>query len=177
MSRRKTEINPLRAERLKKLIEESGLTQTAFSNKVHYSQQLISHIINKKVALTEGTAKDILSYYPKYRFNWLMGYDDYMTEDDLLNGEIGRLKSRNDLMHNGIYSFLQLIGCNLEETFNFSLQDCKEASAEEITNRITNAGYIINYDGKSISMSLDEFNSFTREISDYIAFRLQHMMK
>lgn len=83
MSRNKTEINPIRAERLKIIIERENMTQTAFSKSVNYSQQLISHIINKQVALTEGTAKDIISHYPEYRLQWLMGYDDFMTQKDL----------------------------------------------------------------------------------------------
>ena len=80
MPKKKTEIQPIRAERLKELISAEGLTQAAFAEKVHYSQQLISDIVNKKTALTEGTAAAITSVFPNYSTEWLLGSRD--TKND-----------------------------------------------------------------------------------------------
>ena len=80
MSRKPTEIQPIRAERLKELIKDLNMSQTDFSKSVNYSQQHISGIINQKTALTEETAQDIISVYPDYRIEWLLGYDDIDIE-------------------------------------------------------------------------------------------------
>lgn len=85
MSRKKTEINPIRAERVKTLIEREGIKQTAFAEKIHMTQQNVSRIINRKNALTEETARQIVEKFPDYRIEWLMGYDDQMTHDDFGN--------------------------------------------------------------------------------------------
>lgn len=79
MSRKKTEINPIRAERVKKLIEREGISQIDFANRIFQTQQNVSRIINLKTALTEETARLIIEAFPEYRIEWLLGYDDSMT--------------------------------------------------------------------------------------------------
>lgn len=85
MGKRRTEINPIRAERVKQIIEREGMTQQDFAKAVHHAQQNISKIINLKNALTEGTAQDIVNVFPKYNLEWLLGYSDVMLKDDLLD--------------------------------------------------------------------------------------------
>lgn len=80
MSRKKTEINPIRAERVKKLIERERISQVDFANRIFQTQQNVSRILNLKTALTEETARDIVTAFPEYRIEWLLGYDDSMTD-------------------------------------------------------------------------------------------------
>lgn len=82
MARPRTEINPIRAERVKIILEREKLTQKEFSDAIHRSQQNISNIIRLKEGLTEDNAKEIVKQFPKYRIEWLLGLDDYMTEYD-----------------------------------------------------------------------------------------------
>lgn len=86
MSKRKTEPDILRADRLKEMIKREGKTQTEFgqfSDGTTISQQTISGIIHSHIALTEQTARLIINAYPEYRLEWLLGYDDFMTHADL----------------------------------------------------------------------------------------------
>lgn len=80
MSRKKTEINPIRAERVKKLIEREKISQVDFASRIFQTQQNVSRILNLKTALTEETARDIVTAFPEYRIEWLLGYDDSMTD-------------------------------------------------------------------------------------------------
>lgn len=80
MSRKKTEINPIRAERVKTIITRSGLKQAVFAKRIFQTQQNVSRILNLKTALTEETARDIVTAFPEYRIEWLLGYDDSMTD-------------------------------------------------------------------------------------------------
>jgi len=82
MSRPKTDINPLRAERVKTMISREGISQSDFAARVPLTQQAISRIVNLKTALTEETAAAIIRAYPRYRIEWLLGYDGVMTHED-----------------------------------------------------------------------------------------------
>ena len=80
MSRKKTEINPIRAERVKTLIDREGISQKDLADRIFQTQQNVSRILNLKTALTEETAHDIISAFPEYRIEWLLGFDDAMTD-------------------------------------------------------------------------------------------------
>jgi len=171
MSRKKTEINPIRAERVKKIIETEGISQIDFAKRIFQTQQNVSRIINLKTALTEETAQTIVSAFPKYRIEWLLGYDDAMTTAEQFSNAIQTMNEEGELLHRGFMSFAKLSGFNidvapiagndtLEETFHNMKEHCTIAR-----------------DGKSVTFSLSELNAFENELCDYVEFRLLHMMK
>lgn len=181
MSRKKTEMNPIRAERVKTLIErekhlhDPKFSQVKLADKIHMTQQNISRIVQMKQPLTEETARLIIEAFPDYRIEWLLGYDNDMTENEKYLNKLDKAKSRSELLHDAIHSFLQLSGFDIKDTYHFSLHG--DVDENEAYNRIMDAGYIISRDGKSVSMSLEDFTNFAKEINDYVAFRLNHIMK
>ena len=101
MSRSKTEINPVRAERFKIIAQRENITQTQLANRdspycIYLSQQGISRIMQQKSPLTEATAQRIIKVFPKYRLSWLLGIDDYMTESDAFDGLVKKLDHEHD---------------------------------------------------------------------------------
>ncbi len=82
MRKTRAEINPIRAERLKILLNREKITQTQLADALHFTQQHISSIIRQHNALTEETAKAVISLFPAYRLQWLMGFDDIMLHTD-----------------------------------------------------------------------------------------------
>ena len=87
MSRQRTEINPVRAERLKTLIDREKIKQSQLADMIFQSQQNISRIVQQKQPLTEETARDIINAVNQatgkdYRIEWLLAYDDIMTRSD-----------------------------------------------------------------------------------------------
>lgn len=103
MSRKKTEINPIRAERVKKLIELEKISQMEFAKEIHQTQQNVSRIINLKTALTEENAMEIVKHFPEYRIEWLLGYDDYMTDYDWADN----IQNKKDLVANGMWGIIE----------------------------------------------------------------------
>lgn len=95
MSRPKTEINPLRAERIKTLISREKITQQEFADRIFQSQQNVSRIINLKTALTEETAHAIVTAFPEYRIEWLLGYDNTITVTELKRKYVKRIDDVN----------------------------------------------------------------------------------
>ena len=171
MSRKKTEINPIRAERVKKIIETEGISQIDFAKRIFQTQQNVSRILNLKSALTEETAQTIVSAFPKYRIEWLLGYDDAMTTGEQFSNAIQTANEEADLLHRGFFSFAKLSGFNIDVApigGNGSLEETFQNMKEHCT---------ITRDGKSVTFSLSELNAFENELCDYIEFRLLHMMK
>ena len=74
MSKAKVEPQSVRAERLKEIIKNEGLTQNLLADKVSVTQQSISRIMQGKQALTEGMARRIVAVFPAYNVEWLLGY-------------------------------------------------------------------------------------------------------
>lgn len=105
MSRKKTEINPIRAERVKKLIEREGISQIDFASRIFQTQQNVSRILNLKTALTEETAQDIISAFPGkgYRIEWLLGYDDSMTDIEWADN----IQNMKDLVADSMWGIIE----------------------------------------------------------------------
>lgn len=79
MSRKRVEVNPIRGERLKMLLIENGVDQKELADKIGYTKEHISYIINGRRNLTEDAAQAIIKQFPGTRIEWLMGYDDFKT--------------------------------------------------------------------------------------------------
>ncbi len=80
MPKSKTEINPVSIERVKQVINESGMTQKDFAKKVlFYEQQTLSKIVNGKAPLTRESAARIAQYFEDINAAWLMGESDCKT--------------------------------------------------------------------------------------------------
>lgn len=84
MSKRKTDINPLWAERVKIIIKREKTTQMQLAKDINLVPQSVNRICMGRNALTEETARNIIACFPEseYRLEWLLGFDDYMTKSD-----------------------------------------------------------------------------------------------
>lgn len=176
MSRKRKEINPLRAERLKTIIrkekeKDKKFTQSEFAKRVGFSQQNISRIINLQNSLTEEAAQRIVSVFPGYRIAWLLGYDDYMTEAERFSDMIRTANEEGDLLHNGFMSFAMLSG------FKIDVAPVTDGTTAEKALQSIKEYCTISRDGRSVTFSISELNAFENELCDYIEFRLLHLMK
>lgn len=90
MGRKRTEINPIRAERVKTIIQREKLNQKQLADVLNRTQQNINNIVQGKTGLTEEAAKQIIALFPHYRLQWLLGYDDIMFHTDELRQVIHR---------------------------------------------------------------------------------------
>ena len=77
MPRPKVKINPERGKRLKMLIEMYGIDQNTLAERINYSPEHISYVINGKRNLTENMASVIVQQIDS-RINkqWLLGYGE-----------------------------------------------------------------------------------------------------
>lgn len=162
--------NQKRVENIKTLLKREGLKQNALCDIWLMNESNVSRtLISGKVS--EELCQRLADRFPQYRITWILGYDDHMTDAEILLDSIQTAKKENDLLHQGFFSFTQLSGFKIDiasinktETVENILQTMKEYCK-------------ISRDGKSVSFSIDDLNSFENEICDYIELRLLHMMK
>lgn len=76
------EIDFERAENIKTILKLENMTQAKFAERINMSPENLNRIIKLRHPLREATAELICEYFPKYRLNWLLGYDSYMTEEE-----------------------------------------------------------------------------------------------
>lgn len=84
MERKQTEINPIRGERLRSLLEKHGMKQQELANEIGYTKEHISYIVNGKRNLTQEAAEAIVKIFPGTRIGWLLGYEEHETDNDIL---------------------------------------------------------------------------------------------
>ena len=172
MGRKRVEIKPEPAERLKQLCEEENIKQQELASLICTSPQTISKIINKKSSLTEDNASRIVALYPKYRFEWLMGYDPYKTNADLFMGVIADTQKESDMMMLGLQAFASLCGYEISREIPDS---CQNDLATVF--RKAHAKYTISHNEEIAKISLEEMNRFQNEICDFVEFKLSRLIK
>ncbi|MBQ6519717.1 MAG: helix-turn-helix transcriptional regulator [Anaerolineaceae bacterium] len=172
MSRKKTEMNPVRSDRVKKIIEIEKLTQKEFGKRIGYTQQNISRIVQKKQPLTEEAARLIVETFPKYRIEWLLGYDDHMTTADAFLNAIQEINEEGRLLHQGFFSLAKLSNFQIDIT-----PLSGESGTIADTFRNMKKYCTIARDGKTVTLTLSELNDFENELCEYVELRLSHMMK
>ena len=67
MSRKRVEVNPIRGKRLKMLLTENGIDQQELADKIGYTKEHISYIINGRRNLTEEAAQAVVKQFPDTR--------------------------------------------------------------------------------------------------------------
>ena len=97
MARPKLKINAKRCERLKQIIEETGIHQNQLCADTGISQQAISAMVNKKANVTDQTAELIIERFPQYSLAWLKGDTDYKNNADKFNTIISQVQHEGDL--------------------------------------------------------------------------------
>lgn len=76
------EIDFVRVENIKTVLRLEDIKQVTLARKINMTPENLNRIIKLRTPLTEATAETICVYFPKYRKEWLLGYDRYMTEDE-----------------------------------------------------------------------------------------------
>ena len=170
MSRKKTEINPIRAKRLKALIDEEGLSQTDFADIIHMTQQNVSRIINLKTALTEATASEISSSFPKYSVEWLLGLSDHKNEAEAFRDNIDKMNQEGDLLNNAFISLAALSGYRVKRL------GYQGESVEEVVSSLYE--YVeIEHEGKVQTLTIEQLNQLENIICSHAEVTIREYLK
>lgn len=166
MSRKKTEINPKRAKNVKELIKLEGITQKELADRIGHTPQNVSNIVKMKIALTEETARDIIRAFPKYRLEWLMGYDEHKTNEEWIDGICHMRDLVADSMWGIIENSLQKQGKSLKFVHRSGehVDSSQRLRADCYYNVVDREGNVLK------KLSAREMVEFEQKIQEYCDF-------
>lgn len=95
----------VQAKHLKRLLEDKQISQNKLAGKLRDAndgvnvlpQQRISAILKGEGLLQYYQAEAIQQLYPEYRIPWLLGIDQYATEEEFQEAESKRHENRSDM--------------------------------------------------------------------------------
>lgn len=188
MARPKVKINPAWSQVIRRICLDQGISQVALSRSIHLSQQTVSKIAQGKASLTAETAEAIIKVYPEYRFQWLMGLDEYPTEAERsVNILLDKLWS-DDQQREQIEKLLIIHGYSVEMLTdpqtgypvkgNTVLRIAPDTADKKIlalahSSRPQPLISISGPSGKQIRIENDTYSHIWKDISDYARMKMQ----
>lgn len=154
--------NGLLHSRVKKVLGSLGMTQKEFAAEFGYTEQHVSYIIRGKRNLTVEAAQKISQKYPRFRFEWLLGYDDFETEHDKMAAAVGSLHNA----YNHITALIELHG------YSFSEIDLSHENEFVKTAYSSNAVEIRDGEGRSTMIPHSQWRRLISEIDRFIDFEM-----
>ena len=161
----------VRGDRIKTIYKEMGLSQGKLAGELNMPQSAISEMVNGRRTVTETTARAIVEKFPKYRFEWLMGYDDYKTLMDLNLAIYQQAQHEGNLLDIGFFYFAKLNGYAVEHP------DFSKAQYVDEALDLVNHGYRISKGEQTRQLSIHELRDLENDICDYIGYRLDRYME
>jgi len=155
----KKEINQKSCIRLRELISDLKMTQSQFGELLGLGARQISCMVNGTRRLTEENARRLARLFPEVRYEWLMGYDDYKTEDEyrtsILNSKVEGMW-RNEYIE--IEEFVRTVVSALGYKFSSVLweyEDAIEESTPEFEKDFLNLRKLFNKDNEILQKIFD----------------------
>ena len=173
MSRKKTEINPIRAERVKLLISREHITQTEFAERIDMTQQNISRIVQLKQPLTEETARRIIGRFPDYRIEWLLGYDDAINYDEWAE----KTQYKKDIIADGLWGIIEKSLNKMDKSLRFIHPAGRHYDSSQ---RLKDGCYysIVDRDGNELKhLTALEVVRFEEDLQEYCDFLIHKLIK
>jgi len=194
--RKKEEINKICGKRLRELISASNLTQYEFADKINYTEQQVSYMVNGKRRITPDAAMRIAEMFPPTRFEWLLGLDDFKTPFEIkLNKPI---KKAFEILctRDYIIRFAPVLGFEFVE-HEFSKTKGWKASSNDEYAKLSdedrekviqehllfekiheNEKYEFKFKGKTIAKCSEaEFCALAEEVGNFLRFKLYEFTK
>jgi hypothetical protein len=126
--------------------------------------------------LNEEDARMIASYFPGARVEFVLGYDDFITESDKFDATISEIQDESHLLLIGLNAFAKL--CDYQIKLTSPAHKPEETSAP-VGNwmKMIHDGYTIRKDDQTVQLSLEEMNAFENEVCDFVELKLKHLFK
>ena len=181
MGRPKGNVNPIHKKRLEEFLKEvtnvtgQRITQTGINKLTGISQQTISKIMNGHANLTETTAQVIVDAFPEvdWRYQYLLGYDDYKTEKELTLAPLFQAHRDSNLLSIGFYAYAKLCDISISDRWD-EVREIPKTGSTTFGEALGNL-YTLSYNGKKVTLGLEEMSQLENEIYRFVKFRLMEL--
>ena len=163
--------NKTPGDRVRTIRKALGLTQEKFAEKlevnaVNYISMLETGVRDLPVDL----AKKIAALLPPTRFEWIMCFDDFQTDDDRLSSIINGRYEINDLIErlmilHGYRVGTEEVTPNIESLSNSGKQEYEQMSYKEVKY------YLQHPHGMRRFISYNEMSALFSEIFEFVYFK------
>lgn len=155
----------VRVERIKILLKLQKLDQKDLAEDLGMEPQNVSRFM-RSGKVSEKTCRKIVKAYPKYRIEWLLGYDGYMTHDDYADS----IQHKKDLVADSMWGVI-------EKSLNKEGKSLKfvHRSGEHVdsTERLRKDCYysVVDREGTELKrLTAFEMVEFEQKIQEYVDF-------
>lgn len=156
------EIDKKRGERLRTIARRKGVTQTELSEQLGCSPVHLSKIVTGSRNLTEDMAQKVVNLFPEYRLQWLLGYDDYATDEEALLKQSQEETRKRAIWRNILKLAFEELGYSVRESGNAS-EDEEDAGFEVLD---TNRKHVMQCRASG-------YEDLCQEIADFAAFKVK----
>lgn len=186
MEKKSTKINTIRGERLKILLSEKGISQKDLAEKIGYTKEHVSYIVNGRRNLTADAAELIVKLFSPVRFEWLMGYDDFKTNADFESAPLKKMIS--EICDKRILFSALLFSLGYDKSVldhskhaDLTFSDIKNMGPIDIADHIVEMShdldkieYQLTKNGKEIGRcSVYEYESLIDDVFDFLEFKIR----
>lgn len=180
-------------ERFEFMLERLGMSAADFSRATHIREGTISNWRKGNRQIRYSSAKEIEKHFPQFSAAWLLGDTDHINRGD----EIAAQHESSYLAaHEDVRGAMTIAG-HVGYTVSLPMFNVRHDSLKQSLFDATNAGYradgakfidvdtakektamvTIEYGNKTTEITEDEFREFAKELADFAAVRLSHLIK
>ena len=169
--RNESEQNPSSpGERLKQLRSEAKLTQRQVAQKINFSDKQIGYMETGKRSITRQAAH-LLSEVFKVDEAWILCETDFRNQEERFRSSVNDSINEGNLLYAGTWAFAELSG------YNITPPDLHDSMYIKDAISALKAGYLIEKDGKTVTLSLEEMNRFENLLCDLVESALKYLFK
>lgn len=173
MARKQTEVNPICGERLRSLLEKYGMEQQELANRIGYTKEHISYIVNGKRRLTQEAAEAIVKLFPETRVGWLLGYEEHETDHDIILETANEFVSTEDAIIKLMGFAAKLLGYQLRWPDTVSEGKGEEEVQEYAPDEVR---FDLIKGHNKFEITLAEDRIFRDELTRYAVFLLEGLI-
>ena len=183
--RPKKQVNQLSSKRLGILLDElkkrDGIRQIDFAERIHMAQQNVSRLRNGRVNLSAEHAKSIAAAFPEYRVEWLLGLDDFKTEEEYeahlekrSRAAFAQALSEHWSLQASFRQLAELNGYTVIEGFAALSNDDKSGIPGGDSDKTIKDSWYVRRGYEWARFSRKEMTQLQKKIADYVGFELEH---
>lgn len=145
-------------------------TQAALAKSMDISPIVLNAKLNGKRTLTAKDAQKIADFFPGVRFEYIMGFDNAITEDELLNQYINKKQSMAQRTASCFSTLAELCGFEVI----LAGTDCLVSTGNNVK---AEDYYILRCGETEERVYFSQITEYVEELSDFLNVRLNRYMK
>lgn len=145
-----------RLEHIKELIKREYKHQCELAEALNIEPQNLSRCL-RSGKISDKMCSKIKELFPKYRLEWLLGYDDYMTEEELINAHDRglRLNAPITVLDTALHEVCAREGIDVPTLDNIPELMILENQLRDYANSLM-YNYVMNREGSHFWSGLDQ---------------------